>query len=315
MKQVTNIIKQIRYRRLLKRSFEPREEFMNRSRELFLAEVAKRQKVPVAVPAMRYAFGVHAFRYAAAFAAVALIGTSSLVAYADNTNVSVESPLYPLKRVGEQVRLTVVPAAKAPELHKEFAQRRAHELLEIESTQRSRGQDDVVRPSGSDDREQRLRADFRKSIESIEDTRERGNDRSMGTIIDPSLCKVAQEVDRHGNSGKSDRYRKFEDRCNDLLKEDERGRNNDRLSDDDPARSLDDRDRSGSVEQGDDRGGDRGRSNDDNGSVRRDDATDNGRGSDDHQRNGDAGDQSDDGGRDRGKGETDDRKDDRRARD
>lgn len=217
MKRVTDTIKEVQYRRLLKRSFEPRKEFMESSREAFLAEVAKRRVAPYAPQLAWHAFGMQVARYSAVFASIALLGTSGLVAYADNRNVSVESPLYPLKRMGEQVRLTVVSAAKEPELRKEFAHRRANELAEIETKNRPDDDGDMEQLRVLETKEKELREEFRKNVEKIEEDISE-HDGAVSTIASGAgLCQAAQAVEKHAGNGKSERYKKFEDRCKNLL--------------------------------------------------------------------------------------------------
>lgn len=224
MKWISNTIKSIRYRRLVKRSLEPREAFLEASREVFLAEVAKRRVAPYAPQFAWRTFGIQTIRYSAVFASIALLGTSGLVAYADNRNVSVDSPLYPLKRVGERVRLTVVPATRESELRKEFAQRRASELAEVETKKRSDDDGDVKRLRELETKEKELRAEFRKNIEVIEEHTDERTEKSVVDVVsETGLCQAAKTVERHAENGKSERYKKFEERCRNVLdKEDER---------------------------------------------------------------------------------------------
>lgn len=214
MKRVVDTIKEVQYRRLLKRSFEPRQEFMDRSRELFLAEVAKRRVAPQLT---WHVFGMRAMRYGVVIAAMVLIGTSGLVAYADNRDVSVDSMLYPLKRAGEQVRLAVTPVAKESGLRKELAQRRAHELSEIETKKRPDADGDVQQMRKQEEKENKLRAEFRSNIEAIEERK----DALPEVVVGVGLCQAAQAVEKHAENGKSERYKKFEDRCKELLQIDD----------------------------------------------------------------------------------------------
>lgn len=217
MKRIADTIKEVQYRRLLKHAFEPRKDFLEHSREVFLSEVAKRRVAPYAPRFAWHTFGVRALRYSVALSVIALIGTSGLVAYADTTNVGVESPLYPLKRVGEQVRLTVAPANREPELHKELAQRRASEFAEIESKKRPDDDGDVKTLRALEDKENKLRAEFRKSIEEIEEYSTKESNVAPIVAEGAGLCQAAQMVERNNGNGKSEAYKKFEDRCKELL--------------------------------------------------------------------------------------------------
>ena len=217
MKWIADTIKAIRYRRLVKRSLEPRKEFMQSSREAFLAEVAKRRVAPFAPQFAWRAFGMQSIRYVAVFAAVALIGTTGLVAYADTNNVGVTSPLYPLKRVGEQVRLTVVPTKKELELRREIAQRRASELAEIETTKQPDHDGDVEQLRTIEKKEKELRAEFRKHVEVIESRSSEHADAEPAIVAEPGLCHAVQIVEKHDGNGKSERYKKFEERCKESM--------------------------------------------------------------------------------------------------
>lgn len=217
MKGISDTIKEIQYRRLLKRSFEPRKEFLNASRELFLEEVAKRRVAPLAPQFAWHALGIRTVRYAAVFVAVVLVGTSGLVTYADSTNVSVSSPLYVLKRVGEQVRLVTTPAIKEPELRKEFAERRANELVEIEQKQQPDASGGVEQLRKLKTKEKELRADFRNNVEKIQEHTTQNADPSSVVMPETGLCQAAQVVEKDSNNGTSEVYKKFEDRCKKLL--------------------------------------------------------------------------------------------------
>ena len=215
MKIVVDTIKEVQSRRLLKRSFAPREEFMNNTRELFLAEVAKRRVAPYAPQLAWYMFGMRTLRYSIAFAVIALVGTSGLVAYADGTNVAVDSPLYSLKRVGEQDRLTVAPAAKEVEVYRELAERRANEFIQIETKKKPDNSDTLDALRKLEDTEKELRSAFRKNIEALNDYSDLRN--TVPATVDFGLCQAAQLVDRRGDNGKSDQYKRFEDQCERLM--------------------------------------------------------------------------------------------------
>ena len=83
---------------------------------------------------------VRAARSHFTIAARVLIACGALVAifagmsvYADTANVAADSPLYPLKRLGESVQLAVAPAQDKAQLQATFAARRASELSDLEA--------------------------------------------------------------------------------------------------------------------------------------------------------------------------------------
>lgn len=207
----------MRYRRLLRRSFEPRKEFLDATRSAFLAEVAKRRVGFVAPQFTRRAWGINAVRYGLVFAGIVLFSTSGLVAYADNTNVGVDNTLYPLKRVAERVRLSVVPAIKETQLREEFAQRRANELIVVEQKQASDNVGNSKQTRKWETKAVELRTEFRNTIAKIEEK----NDSESPVVSKPTnekgLCRAVEAVEKNAGNGKSGSYKKFEERCKRLL--------------------------------------------------------------------------------------------------
>jgi hypothetical protein len=65
-------------------------------------------------------------------AVMAIVAGTS--AYADTTNVAADSPLYPLKRLGETVQLALTPSQEKAQLQATFATRRAAEIDELQKT-------------------------------------------------------------------------------------------------------------------------------------------------------------------------------------
>lgn len=111
----------------IKKILKPRKEFAAQTKTTFLAVFDATH------PGSRIAHGFTALAktLVAAGALVALLGSMSV--YADTANVAADSPLYPLKRLGESVQLAVAaPAAKA-ELQATFATRRANEISDLET--------------------------------------------------------------------------------------------------------------------------------------------------------------------------------------
>jgi hypothetical protein len=110
----------------------PREEFMTKGKERFLAVYDASDLARNAQHA-RPAYVTAFFRVGIGVLAVLAIGVG-LSAYADTANVAVTNPLYPLKRISENVRLALAPAAEKPQLQATFAVRRADEIAELQAS-------------------------------------------------------------------------------------------------------------------------------------------------------------------------------------
>jgi hypothetical protein len=110
-----------------KQFFKPTKAFEEKNKARFLATFGVRYP---ATARSRWIFGVKTLAATLAVLALALGGIS---AYADTTNVPVESPLYPLKRVAESVQLAVTLPAAKPALEATFAARRATEITDLEN--------------------------------------------------------------------------------------------------------------------------------------------------------------------------------------
>ncbi len=122
----------------VKRILKPRKEFTKQTKTMFLAvfDVAHRGTGDGAMEAnilvkrpMHAKLGVLAkvFITGAAFASI-FVGVS---VYADASNVTASSPLYPLKRLSETVRLAIAPNQEKPQLQASFAARRAGEISKL----------------------------------------------------------------------------------------------------------------------------------------------------------------------------------------
>ncbi len=109
-----------RYRRLL----DPSGEFRKSTKAAYLAVFERAYPVaPRGITAM-----AKALAGAGAIAAI-LVGVS---VYADTANVGVSSPLYSLKRLGENVQLAIAPAQEKIQLQASFANRRAQEIVDLQ---------------------------------------------------------------------------------------------------------------------------------------------------------------------------------------
>lgn len=123
-------IKEYRCRKMMKKYCEPREEFLNECRDLFVSTLCR--QIPKAESVKSSAiFSSKAFRFGfGSFFGVFLIG-SGAVAFADRQNVGYSHPLYPLKRLGETLKLTLASQEARPVLLEQFAKRRLEEIKEV----------------------------------------------------------------------------------------------------------------------------------------------------------------------------------------
>ncbi len=106
----------------------PRKQFTEKAKERFLAafdaHYGVRGKAEVKSRMAGWAKG---FIVAGAFVAVMM----SVSAYADTANVPADSPLYPLKRLSENVRLALTPTDDQAQLEATLAVRRANEIQDL----------------------------------------------------------------------------------------------------------------------------------------------------------------------------------------
>lgn len=111
-----------------RKAIAPDVEFVKKAKGRFLATFDAHYST--ARPAHRFTLATKT-----ALIALILVGaTAGATVYADTNNVPVSSPLYPLKRLGENVQLTLATPAAKPELEATFAVRRATEIDDLEKT-------------------------------------------------------------------------------------------------------------------------------------------------------------------------------------
>jgi hypothetical protein len=110
----------------------PREEFMTKGKERFLAAFDASEPARNAHPA-RPAYATAFFKVGVGVLAVLAVGVG-LSAYADTANVSATNPLYSLKRLGENVQLALAPASEKTQLQATFAVRRANEIAALQAS-------------------------------------------------------------------------------------------------------------------------------------------------------------------------------------
>jgi hypothetical protein len=113
----------------LKIFFEPRKEFIEETRILFLSRVETINKKEVYVGTI---FTFKPFlKYALATVFIVMFLGSGLVIYADTKNVDVNNPLYGFKKTGEKVRLVIAPKERKPIVNHQIAERRVEEMEKL----------------------------------------------------------------------------------------------------------------------------------------------------------------------------------------
>ncbi|HZQ45922.1 MAG TPA: DUF5667 domain-containing protein [Verrucomicrobiae bacterium] len=125
-----NFFKRNKAPRELKQLLTPPEEFTTKTKHAFLAvfDATRRRGVAAgAVAARPWSTAVRVLLAGGALVAV-LMGVS---AYADTANVPADSPLYPLKRLSENVRVALAAPEGKAELQVSLASRRAAEIEDI----------------------------------------------------------------------------------------------------------------------------------------------------------------------------------------
>lgn len=110
----------------MKFKFTPSETFAEDAKRKFLAVFDARYPAKVS-------WLMFAMRMAAAAIAIAAIVTSGATVYADAANVPADSPLYPFKRLGENVQLAVAPQQEDASLQASFAARRVAEINDLQN--------------------------------------------------------------------------------------------------------------------------------------------------------------------------------------
>ena len=118
--------------RALRRFVRPRREFLPEARADFLRALSERHTaVPVSVSSPVVGGARIMVRYATLVVAFMFALNGGAVVLADSQNVAPNHPLYPYKRLGENIQLSVAPAASRPALRSKFAERRLEEIKEV----------------------------------------------------------------------------------------------------------------------------------------------------------------------------------------
>lgn len=126
---INRIKEQLAFRRLKKKlraQTQIDRAFFASARESFIALIKTKGVATTAVHRPSFAW-----RYATVAVVAVLALTSAAGVFAEKLDVPPTSPLYPLKRVAEQVQLAVSTPAQQVALHQEFAQKRAKEIATL----------------------------------------------------------------------------------------------------------------------------------------------------------------------------------------
>ncbi len=111
--------------RAAQKSLAPRKEFIEKGREQFLAAF---DASALATERMERTAGMAMFFKIGVVAMAVVCVAAGMSVYADTANVSATNPLYPLKRLSENIQLTFTPASQKPRLEATFAVRRVKEI-------------------------------------------------------------------------------------------------------------------------------------------------------------------------------------------
>lgn len=114
----------------LKKGLLPSEAFLVRGKKHFLAAFdasglsrGPAEKNSIFTTTLKFGIGI--------MAVIAVVASAS--AYADNANVAADSPLYPLKRLGENVQLILAPHEEQIQLQNTFTARRINEIDDLQA--------------------------------------------------------------------------------------------------------------------------------------------------------------------------------------
>jgi len=119
-----------RCRRSVKCRFEPCDEFLNECRNQFLSQLKARHNGRTSVSYLRLN-PILKYGLTGIFSVMILSGGA--IVYADKQNVAVGHPLYSLKRIGENIRLTFANSSVRPVIYNELAGRRFQEYAQTKS--------------------------------------------------------------------------------------------------------------------------------------------------------------------------------------
>lgn len=214
----------------LKNIFEPGKDFLKNSQFLFTGEIAKRRAI-FATPDKTVSSRLF-FKYAAGIAAALLFITSSASVYADQTDVSPESPLYPFKKLSENIQLSLASNKGKIALYEKFAERRVKEIEKIDELVGEKSEKETERIK---EIKEKIKEDFKDKVVKIEDKNIEGTDKMIGSdniavgtekeIKDTEqskLCDLNFENIENGEGRdfwkKSEKLEKFKEKCDEHKK-------------------------------------------------------------------------------------------------
>ena len=209
--------------RILKRALAPHDDFVARTRSVFLAGFDER--FGLAVPRPRY------FMIAARILAVIFVifgVTSGIAVYVDKTNVGLTSPLYSLKRYNESLQLILSKTSDQPALHIKFAQRRLAELekLKVELPTASSTQIEAVKENTKED----MKEDMKRSLAATDEKDYPGENlpsfcRSFGDFISVTSSDLEDIMFKHPSITE-----KYQKKCARFLESNGSNKNDGRLN-------------------------------------------------------------------------------------
>lgn len=111
----------------LKKLYQPKPEFKEKTRLLFLSAVCEKFGVFRVGPSFAFKYFIRGAASGVAF----MIILTAAATYADQKNVSPENVLYPLKRSHESIKAVFTSDNEKPAFHLELAERRLEEIKTI----------------------------------------------------------------------------------------------------------------------------------------------------------------------------------------
>ena len=229
----------VRYRRILKRHFEPSQDFLKESKILFLQKlreekvVTKKESIRIPVQRVVLKYGL------AGVLAILMFGAGSII-YAEKQNVSPDNPLYEFKKLGESIQIKLAAEEEKPLLHKEFAERRLEEIkfLKLETPEPQK--ENVQNNGNSEPLNQQqatisnLEEDFHKEVNAIlkevkAPEQPPKSPESTEPKVEPeetdknkNLCEsISKIVEKHEEitPGDKEEWHEFNEKCHKFLEE------------------------------------------------------------------------------------------------
>jgi len=169
IKFIQNKFFEMKYRRAIRRYLKPDEDFLKNLKKLFLEQLAQEQVVTNR-PISRIYLHNRVFYYAASCLFVLLIVGSGTFVFAEKQNVNALHPFYPLKRLGETIKLELAPQEQKAELHDAYAGRRLDEIKQLTTEKIVTEDEDIPNEKAEAKRQQvieNLNNDFNQEIDKV----------------------------------------------------------------------------------------------------------------------------------------------------